>query len=104
MAVRRNLFPWIRLHKGAMNSIKLATPICLISCIQTVAVLCFFQTLASNLLYLHYSQGNRQSAEEGFGSKQQGVKNAEEITERCISRSVVFSKYKSSYKAPGVSG
>ena len=59
MAVRCNLFPWIRLYKGAMNSIKLATPICLISCIQTVAVLCFFQTLPSNLLYLHYSQGSK---------------------------------------------
>ena len=85
MAVRCNLFPWIRLHKDAMNSIKLATPICLISSIQTVAVLCFFQTLSSNLLYLHYSQGSRQSAEEDFGSKQQEVKNAEEITGRCTS-------------------
>jgi len=53
MAVRRNLFPWIRLHIGAMNSIKLATPICLISCI------CFFQTFPSNFLYLHYSQGSK---------------------------------------------
>ena len=42
MAAGRNLFPWIWLHKGAMNSSKLATPICLISCIRTVAVLCFF--------------------------------------------------------------
>jgi len=85
MAVRRNLFPWIRLHKGAMNSIKLATPICLISCIQTVAVLRFFQTLPSNFLYLHYSKGSRQSAEEGFWSKQQELKNAEENAERCTS-------------------
>ena len=43
MAVRRNLFPRIRMNKGAMNSIKLATPICLISCIQMVAVLDFFR-------------------------------------------------------------
>jgi len=42
LAAGRNLFPWIWFHKGAMNSSKLATPICLISCIRTVAGLCFF--------------------------------------------------------------